>query len=417
MQIQAFVATDTGRVRKHNEDSFGIDEQLGLFLVCDGMGGHAAGEVASKTAVNAVIGALHEQADVIRAFDGSPAALDACSVVLHDALQTASRTVYELAASDRGKHGMGTTAAALLVLGEKALVAHVGDSRVYVARDGRIHQLSTDHNLQNELVARGMMTREQAAQTPHSNVLTRAVGVQSTVAVDLLVFDVLPGDTFLLCSDGVYEYARDVAILADELSAVDAATIPGSLVKRALDGGGHDNATALVVRAVSEAPHHQARKTSIKRHLEALLELDLFRELDVPQLVKVYNLFSSLDVASGEQVIEEGQEGERLFVVVEGSFSIARQGVELAKLQAGSHFGEMALLNRRPRTATVTALEPSRLLQLDRASFQHLLATEPRIGAHILLRFAETLSLRLDDAYLVRDFRTGRKTLGLGEYP
>jgi CRP-like cAMP-binding protein len=262
-----------------------------------------------------------------------------------------------------------------------------------------------------------MMTPENAAATPHANVLTRAVGVQPTVAVDLLPLDVLPGDTFLLCSDGLYEYAREEAALAGALSAADVAAIPQRLVKQALEGGGHDNATALIVRAVSEAAHHQARKDSVRRELEALSELELLRELDRPELVKVHNLFATESVARGVQIIREGDAGEHLFVIVEGSFEIARQGVELGTLERGAHFGEMALLNRRPRTATVTARESSRLLTLDRERFQFLLHTEPQIAAKILRRFAETLSLRLDDTYLARDFRGGRKTLGLGEYP
>jgi PPM family protein phosphatase len=417
MRIEAAVASDTGRIRKHNEDSFGSDEALGLYIVCDGMGGHAAGEVASKTAVNAIIGALHVERSVIESYDGSPDALSRCSSLLRRAVSEASRKVYELAASDRGKHGMGTTAVVLLMLGEKALVAHVGDSRLYVARDGRIMQLTADHNFLNELIARGVMNAQQAAAAPHSNVLTRAVGVQPTVAVDLLAFDVLPGDTLLLCSDGLYDYALEGNVLAEELSEPELAAIPKNLVRRALDGGGHDNATALVVRALSDSPHHHERRTSVRKQLDALAELDLFRALALPELVKLYNLFTTLLVSAGQLVIREGDEGEHLFVVVDGKFQIARGGLQIAELGAGAHFGEMALLNRRPRTATVTALEPARLLQLSRVAFHELLNTEPALATKILMRLAETLSLRLDDTYLARDFRAGRKTLGLGEYP
>ncbi|MDB4976240.1 MAG: serine/threonine phosphatase PrpC, regulation of stationary phase, partial [Myxococcaceae bacterium] len=208
MQIQAFALSDTGKVRKHNEDSFCTDEELGLYVVCDGMGGHAAGEVASKTAVNAIVRVIYEQRDAIASFDGSHQALEQMIVLLHQAISEASRTVYEVASSDRGKHGMGTTCVALLVLGDKAVMGTVGDSRVYLARDQRIDQLSTDHNFMTEVVASGMMSPEQAAAALHANVLTRAVGVQPTVKVDALAFDVLPGDTFLLCSDGLYDYWR-----------------------------------------------------------------------------------------------------------------------------------------------------------------------------------------------------------------
>lgn len=417
MRIQAVVASDTGLVRKQNEDSFCVDDELGLFVVCDGMGGHAAGDVASKTAVNAIVGVVHGEREAIRRFDGTPAALQAMAALVHHALQEASRAIYTLAASDRGKHGMGTTAIALLVLGEKAVAAHVGDSRLYLARDGELHQLSTDHNFANEMVARGVMNEAEAATSPHASVLTRAVGIQPTVAVDLLAFDVLPGDTLLLCSDGLYEYARDQAELAQELSLTDLAAIPRRLVERALKGGGHDNATGLVVRALSDAPHHHERKSSVTRDLAALRELELFRELALSELVKVYGAFEPVTVERGDAVIREGEAGEHLFVIVAGCCDIARQGVTLATLGPGAHFGEMALLNRRPRSARVTACESSQLLRLDRAGFERLLAAEPAIATKILHRFAQTLSLRLDDTYMAQDFRGGRKTLGLGEYP
>lgn len=417
MQIEAAVATDVGRVRKHNEDCSCIDEQLGLFVVCDGMGGHAAGEVASKTAVNVIVRVLHGQRDVIARCDGSPAAIDAASRLLHEALQEASKTIFEVAASDRGKHGMGTTCIAFLVLGDKGLMANVGDSRLYLARDGTLLQLSTDHTFRNEIIASGLMTPEQAALTPHANVLTRAVGIQPTVKVELLCLDILPGDTFLLCSDGIYPYTEDPEQLAGVLSSEPATAIPRQLVQRALDGGAHDNATALVVRAVSEEAREVERKSAVSRQLEALREIELFRALTMAELMKIFGLFGLRNVETGSQPIREGDRGEHLFVIVDGSFEVERGGIAITTLGAGAHFGEMALLNQRPRSATVTALEPSRLLSLDKNALEVLMSREPAVAAKFLWKFAQTLSLRLDDAYLARDFRSGRKTLGLAEYP
>lgn len=417
MQITASVATDVGKVRRHNEDSWCIDDKLNLFVVCDGMGGHAAGEVASKTAVNVIVRVLYQRREVITRCDGSSAAIESASWLLHEALQEASKTIFDVAASDRGKHGMGTTCVAMLVLGEQGLMANVGDSRLYLARDGKLLQLSTDHTFGNDIIASGMMTPEQAALTPHASALTRAVGVQPTVKVELLRFDVLPGDTFLLCSDGVYSYTADADLLASVLSAEPPASIPRTLVQRALDGGAHDNATALVVRVVSQEARQVERKSTVSRQLDALREIELFRALTMAELVKIFHLFGRRSVAAGEAPIREGEHGQHLFVIVEGRFEVMRKGQSIAMLGHGAHFGEMALLNHRPRSATVIAVEPSRLLSLDRAALDALMAREPVVAAKFLSKFAQTLSLRLDDAYLARDFRSGRKTLDLAEYP
>lgn len=417
MQIEAFAVSDTGKVRKHNEDSFCLDPALGLYVVCDGMGGHAAGEVASKTAVNAVVRVVHGQQAMLGNFDGTPAAVDGLCALMHEAIGEASRTVYQVASSDRGKHGMGTTCVALLVVGDKAVMANVGDSRLYLARDGQLHQLSTDHNFMTEVIASGMLSAEQAALAPHASTLTRAVGVQPTVRVDVLALDILPGDTFLLCSDGLYDYSRDAHELANDMQQSDVQKVARSLVSRALEGGAHDNATALVVRAVSNEAHQQERKHEVTQNLEALAEIELFRDFTMAELVAVYNALRPEAFEAQAQPIREGDRGEHLYVIVEGQCEVSRAGKPIAVLGPGAHFGEMALLNQRPRSATVTVLEPARLLRLDRAAFHALMGREPGIACKFLWKFAQTLSLRLDDAYLARDFRGGRTTLGLGEYP
>jgi PPM family protein phosphatase len=417
MQIKAFAVSDTGKVRKHNEDCFCIDDQLGLYVVCDGMGGHAAGEVASKTAVNAITRVVHGQRSFLTKFDGSPAAVQGLCALMQEAIGEASRTVYQAASTDRGKHGMGTTCIGLLVAGDKAVMANVGDSRLYLARNGQLHQLSTDHNFMTEVIASGVISAEQAAQAPHANTLTRAVGVQPTVRVDVLPLDVLPGDTFLLCSDGLYDYSREPADLIAAMALPEPVHVARTLLERALEGGAHDNATALVVRAESLEAHQQERKVEVTQHLEALAEIELLREFTMAELVAVYNELMPVEVAQGERVIREGDRGEDLFVIVEGHCEVSRAGQKIAVLGSGSHVGEMALLNQRPRTATVTALDDCRLLRLERAAFHALMGREPGIACKFLWKFAQTLSLRLDDAYLARDFRGGRTTLGLGEYP
>jgi serine/threonine protein phosphatase PrpC len=417
MQIQAFGQSDVGCVRTHNEDSFRVDVELGLYLVCDGMGGHAAGEVASATAALEMHRFIAAQREKIRAFDGSAEAIQAMASLVGQAVLHASKAVFDVASGDKGKHGMGTTCVILLTVGDKGFMANVGDSRLYLSRDKQLYQLSIDHNFLNEAVAQGMLTLEQAALSPHAHVLTRAVGTQPSVCPDMLVFDILPGDTFLLCSDGLYEYTKDPEELCSMLGVTSLKDIPGHLVKRALEGGGHDNITAVVARAAPGDLQANERRDSIVRGLDALRDIELFRDLSMPELVKVYNLLETVRVEPGTHIIGEGEASGHLFVIVSGSVMVERERAKIAILGPGAHFGEMALLNQKPRSATVVAEEPTTLLQLARGDFHELMNHEPSIATKFLWKFAQTLSLRLDDAYLARDVRMGRRTMGLGEYP
>jgi serine/threonine protein phosphatase PrpC len=417
MQIQAFGQSDVGCVRTHNEDAFRIDPELGLYLVCDGMGGHAAGEVASATAAAEMHRYIVAQRAQIQAFDGSAEAVQALASLVGQAVLHASKAVYDVASGDKGKHGMGTTCVVLLTAGGKGVMANVGDSRLYLSRDRQLYQLSTDHNFLNEAIAQGMLSAEQAALSPHAHVLTRAVGTQPSVCPDMLVFDVLPGDTFLLCSDGLYEYTRDPEELCSMLGVVSLKDIPGHLVKKALEGGGHDNITAVVVRAAPVDAQSSERRDSIMRGLDALRDIELLRDLSMAELVKVYNLLETQRVEPGTAIIGEGEASGHLFVIVSGSVMVERERAKIATLGPGTHFGEMALLNHKPRSATVIAEEPTTLLRLAREDFHELMHHEPSIATKFLWKFAQTLSLRLDDAYLARDLRAGRRTMGLGEYP
>lgn len=415
MQIQAFGQSDVGRVRSHNEDSFRMDPELGLYLVCDGMGGHAAGEVASDTASNEMVRFIGAQRELVRKFDGSPEATQAVANLVSQAVMSASKVVFDVASSDRGKHGMGTTCVLLLVAGDKGFLANVGDSRLYLSRDQQLYQLSTDHNFLSEAVAQGMLTPEQAAESPHAHVLTRAVGTQAQVCPDLLVFDILPGDTLMLCSDGLYEYTKDAEELCSMLGVPSLKDIPGHLIRKAVEGGGHDNITAIVLRATGQGVQARTRRDSIVRGLDAVRDIELFRELSMAEVVKVYGLLTSINIKAGKAIIREGEASNHLFVIVEGSVSVEREGTKIASLGEGAHFGEMALLNQKPRSATVIAETDCILLQLGRQDFHELMGHEPAIASKFLWKFAQTLSLRLDDAYLARDQRSGRRTIGLGE--
>ncbi|MEN6525478.1 MAG: PP2C family serine/threonine-protein phosphatase, partial [Candidatus Polarisedimenticolia bacterium] len=204
MKISGAGLTDRGRVRPHNEDSVLIDVEHGVFAVADGMGGHAAGEVASSLAVETITQMLcrprEEGADL--------------PDLLRRSIEEANRRIAARGEANPECRHMGTTVVAALADGARFCIAHVGDSRAYLVRDGELHQLTSDHSFVNELVRLGMLSREQAARDPRRNVVTRALGSGTVVAPDILESDAAPGDTLLLCSDGLNTMLDDERILA-----------------------------------------------------------------------------------------------------------------------------------------------------------------------------------------------------------
>lgn len=228
MKIRVGAATDTGRVREHNEDSYLAAAPL--FAVADGMGGHQGGEVASRLALETI--------DELRARD---------DVALPQAVREANRAVLDQAARDRGLTGMGTTLTALVLKGDGIDLAHVGDSRAYLLRDGELQQLTEDHTLVHRMVMEGKLTEEEAKIHPHRSILTRALGVESDVEVDGATVQVLPGDRVLLCSDGLTSMVTDERIhevLATEDDPQEASAV---LVRAANEAGGQDNVTVMIL--------------------------------------------------------------------------------------------------------------------------------------------------------------------------
>jgi serine/threonine protein phosphatase PrpC len=405
MKIIAFGATDVGQKREHNEDFYLIIPSLGLHVVCDGMGGHAAGEVAAEMAARTVAALIEREREFLVTYDDSPEARDRALTIARSAVEDASRLIHDRAVSDAKRAGMGTTLIMLLVVGGKGIMAHVGDSRLYMLRESKLHHMSEDHNYAAEMVKYGMPL-EQALKSPFGNRLTRAVGVQSEVKVDTLLFDVLPGDLYLLCSDGLSGYFEgdQEPALTQLLQHTDRRALPERLVAAANAKGGRDNITALVVVAQQEAERaseDSERTQQVTREIDTLRHVSLFRDLTLRETVAVLSKMQSFDCGAGHVLIREGERDDRLFVLVDGQLSVSRQGQELSQLSSGAHIGEMALVSKRPRTATVTTLRPSKMLMMERADFETVLHKAPALGVKLVLNMAQVLSERLDDAMLL----------------
>lgn len=254
LKIEARGVTDVGQRRDHNEDALLVDEELGLFVVADGMGGHAGGGTASRLAVETMQAAIrHARTAEPDAF-GTGRGVEESAVpdVLREAVEEACAVIYRTAQGDPELAGMGTTVTAALVDGRSAYIAHVGDSRCYLLREGRIYQVSEDHSLVNEQLKAGVISADEAKHSRFRNIITRSVGFEQQVQVDLLGVELEGGDALVICCDGLSNLVDDSEILAIvEESALDVA--PGRLVALANDRGGDDNITVIVLRA-TEAP-------------------------------------------------------------------------------------------------------------------------------------------------------------------
>jgi PPM family protein phosphatase len=256
--------TDTGKVREHNEDAIGSNADVGLMVLADGMGGYNAGEVASGIAVQTISelateGAMREERNERDPTTGFMRQ----TIVLRDAVARANKIIFQTAQSQTHCEGMGTTLVAAIFYDDKLSVAHVGDSRAYRLRGDRFEQLTLDHSLLQELVDRGFYSEEEAQRSTNRNYVTRALGVEPTVEVEVQEYDVLPDDVYLLCSDGLPDMVEDEDIHLT-ISTFNASldVVGQQLVELANDHGGRDNVSVMMAQVMDSFP---AKRSILQR--------------------------------------------------------------------------------------------------------------------------------------------------------
>jgi serine/threonine protein phosphatase PrpC len=382
--------TDVGLKRKHNEDALLAEDEFGVFVVADGVGGRKAGELASAITVTTFQVYAPQIRAAIDAYaaDNQRDTRNAVLALLDEAANASSRRVYE-AASATGRQGMTTTLVAAAIGGGAAFLVHVGDSRAYLVRDGKLRQITEDHSMVNELIRQGAMTEEEAETSRYRNVITRAVGLYPTVKSDTLHLELLEGDRLLLCSDGLSDMVEPPDLL-DILKRPDVVALTQDLIAAALAGGGKDNITAVVV-----APEALLEAEAVAGRAKAMETLFLFQDLPFQARLRVGRIVSEQFVSPGDKVVRQGEEGDTLFVVVQGGFSVQVNGQEVATLAEGSHFGELALIDREPRSADIVAKGFGHLLTIARSDFRDYCTLEPALGQLMLWRLLETTGARL----------------------
>jgi serine/threonine protein phosphatase PrpC/CRP-like cAMP-binding protein len=397
------VLTDVGQERDHNEDNYLVDKKLGLYVVCDGMGGHAAGEVASALAVRTFHEELKKNFEFVEDYvAGKTGAAKVTRrqvlALLEVAINRASSRVHAEAEKDDKKRGMGTTLVAVLVAGQQAFVVWVGDSRIYLLRDGVLEQITEDHTVRNELLKRKKMPREEIEKLPQKNAITRAIGVYEHTEPDSIIVDLVAGDRFLLCSDGLSGYFEDdVEDLGRMMSQPDQNQAVKTMIDAANARGGKDNITAVLVTYgdTSKRDEQRAQRVQLKRDI--LARMALFRALNDREILRLLQVVEVVAFKDEDEIIREGDKGEELFIVLTGSVKVKRGDTVLATLGPGNHFGEMALVRSQPRSATVVSDLDSELMVIRRVDFFEILRTEHQLAVKLLWQFLSVLGDRLDE--------------------
>ncbi len=398
MNTAAFAQTDIGLRRENNEDRFLVDEELGLFVVCDGVGGHSAGEIAAQRGVELVAEYIRQHRDILESIDQQPRGpLDVLQLV-EQAIRQACRELYELAQADSALAGMGTTLSLLLVVGEKAVIGHVGDSRIYLKRGQNAHLMTTDHTLANELYTAGQLTAEQARGSKFSNMLMRSVGPHASVVVDSLLFDLMPDDRFLLCSDGLSNYFHDDQEIITFLDDENVASAPQRFVELAKSRGGSDNITVVTVEIENTSPR-SFEPEDLKQRIEALEKSVLFGGLSLNRLLRLVNICEISQFNEGSRPFRKDATLHGLYLVLSGTLSVESGKRQIATLGPGDFFGAESLMRDMTCRWMLTAQTPARLLCIPGDSFRQLTRRQPKLGRLLLHRLACHLSEKLDVEY------------------
>jgi serine/threonine protein phosphatase PrpC len=387
--------TSVGKVRDHNEDAHFIDPEAGIFIVCDGMGGHAAGEVASNLAVKTIRkewsgDGTQKVADGWLEL-GTPDARKQLLTTVQAGVLAAHDAIVAEASADRGKQGMGTTVVAAIIVGGDVVFAHCGDSRAYLVRDGITVQLTEDHTLLARLLAAGVDVDTDGDGARFKSMLTNALGIGQECKVSTFVVPVADGDRFLLCSDGITEYVQENEIGEVLTTMPSPARSAQRLVELALARGGGDNATALVVR-VLEAGETARPAEQMRKDETAIFSCPLWGKVNVQQRLRALRIALPREHLKGEKIPAQTLGDKVAWIVIDGE--LEQDGVIQGP---GTLLYPEALLGDRPlpdKHGLAIAQTDMRALALRADDFRELCDDDPELAEHLLEALATELSRR-----------------------
>jgi serine/threonine protein phosphatase PrpC/CRP-like cAMP-binding protein len=403
VNVESASRTDVGRVRSRNEDQLVCVPDLKLFIVADGMGGHQGGDVASRFACAAIEEHIRGKWFIVDGYEHEPLPSRRRQVMqlLTEAVRSANDRIVLESEQTPELDGMGSTVVVMLMVADRAFVAHVGDSRAYLLRDGIATLLTEDHSLLFELLRQGRLNRAQAARFPMKNVVTRALGVRGPVEADILELQVLPGDRFVLCSDGLHGYVEDER-LPRLVGDSPLQAVADRLVAFANAGGGSDNISAVVVevKSISVEP------VIAKAEFQTMRGMALFQGLSLSEILHLVSNAEHRRIGQGDSLIRHGDRPEGLFILLRGALELRRGAALTQRIEAGSSYGDISLLEDRPSDDSIVATEVSDVAVVTRRSFEMLCGAAPQTAVRLLRQMSRSLARRLkianDEAGIMR---------------
>ncbi len=388
MQIKESAAqTHNGVKRSLNEDAVIALDEVPIFAVADGMGGLGAGDVASQTAMQF----LRDSADILVS-EAAKVGNSSAELDLAEVMETVLLGIHEQIedeADKADKSTMATTMVAALVAGGHAYIAHVGDSRAYLFRDGRLRLLTDDHTLAMLRYRQGRMTAEEFRTSPMRHKLYQALGAGADVDIDTAAVQLADDDVLLLTSDGVHAQLEPKQILGCIRQGTLAQGV-ARLIDAANRAGGKDNASAVMFRVGTDSKPDQLDAIT-----DVLREVFLFRGLSDAERNVLAPYLDQQYLAQGQPLFSEGDPGDAFYVVLEGKVRITKGNTHLVDVGPGGHFGELCLARPVPRSASVTAVDRTLVFGLSRDRFNEIIRRRPGMGARLSLAVLDNVGNRL----------------------
>ena len=396
MALKAYSLSVAKEATSHNSDTLLVDDARRLFLVADGQGDGAAGKIASEAASQLISNQVDENKGLLDSFDAGEIGREEVLSFLEKTVQEVCRSVYDMSQTSPQNRGMHTTLSVLLLTRQRGFIAHVGNSRIYIYRQTELVQLTEDHSVIGELIRQGRLKPDQDGRQLQSDSLTRCLGLYPHVQVDTFDFELAAGDTFILATRGIWGALNGAQELADVLETKGYPDAPSTLVSLRDARKRQEDASVIITRIIASRGEMDApNPDDLSLKLKVLKQIPLFQHLSYVQLVAVLNVSDVRSYPKGTHIFQEGQLGESLFVVLDGKVGIEKNGVSLATLGSGALFGEMAIMDKAPRSALALSTEDARLIEVGRSQLFALMRQEKDIAVKLLWCFVQVLNQRL----------------------
>ena len=377
-------------VRENNEDAWRVLPEFGVVALADGMGGLEHGEIMSAAATESVVVSAPDLAQLASQIGGDHT--EAARRDLFDHLEGLFQRTSQRLYADAAHSGlrMGTTLTAMVLAADRVFIGHVGDCRVLRLRDGEVTVLTDDHSIAAAQLRRGHLTEAEYRTSPKRALLYQSLGPIPEVEPDVVESELAEGDTYVLCTDGVWACIENATLL--RLAATEPIEdAVGAICQAAIDGGSDDNCTAVLVRIHDLGP---VENIGLIRSLRVS---PLFQAYEDTHLRMLAPFLSNRDLQEGEIIVREGEFGEEMYVIVSGAVEVSRQGIPLAQLGPGAHFGQLALVSEASSAATAIAQYSTRLVVLHKEGIDALCQRRPELATRFLLTLLGDTAERLVD--------------------